>query len=244
MRSDDLRHVCIALASCLLMTATGCDLFERTSIENSAVVQFPANDEDFDFWDTLATQSVVTNDDALHGLLLLADGKDDCETYECRYEAGVQKGWFEGSWGGMPPANQSAKTGWIAVAGCRILEIKGGLTMQLFGDSPRYCSRELTFMGLLPAVSENEALTGLEFTAFVDNIEDRQRLDVALKAREALKKQQKELRRQQEAKRISEVLTPMHSGGVGGTEQSGEEPDSPDPDNAQESSDSPSEPSS
>ena len=59
--------------------------------------------------------------------------------------------------------------------------------MQVFGDSPRYCSRELTFMGLLPAVSENEALTGLEFTAFIDNIEDRQRLDAALEAREKLK---------------------------------------------------------
>ena len=116
--------------------------------------------------------------------------------------------------------------------------------MQLFGDSPRYCSRELTFMGLLPAVSENEALTGLEFTAFIDNIEDRQRLDVALKAREELKKRQKELKRQQEAKRISEVLTPMNTGSVDGTEQSGDDSSSSDPDNAQTSSDTPSEPSS
>ena len=244
MRSDCLRHLCGALACCLMISVTGCDLFERTTIQDSAVVQFPGNDEDFDFWDAISKQSVVTNNDALHGLLLLADGKDDCETYECRYEAGVQKGWFEGSWGGMPPADQSAKTGWIAVAGCKILAIKGGLTMQLFGDSPRYCSRELTFMGLLPAVSENEALSGLEFTAFIDNIEDRQRLDVALKAREELKKRQKELKRQQEAKRISEVLTPMNTGSVDGTEQSGDDSSSSDPDNAQMSSDTPSEPSS
>ena len=34
-------------------------------------------------------------------------------------------------------------------------------------------------MGVLPSVTENEALSGLEFTAYVDNIEDRQRFDAA-----------------------------------------------------------------
>ena len=198
----------------------GCNLFERTTIENSAAVQFPGGDQDFEFWDALSKQSVVTNNDALHGLLLLADGSDDCETYECRYEAAVEKGWFEGSWGGMPAADASAKVGWMAVAGCRILEIDGGLTMRLFGDSPRYCSRELTFMRILPAVTENEALSGLEFTAYVDNIEDRQRFDVAVETRKKLQERQKELKREAEAKRISETLTPMNGNSVGGPEQS------------------------
>ncbi|MDG2424215.1 MAG: hypothetical protein P8M22_09575 [Phycisphaerales bacterium] len=243
MPSDYSRHLGGALICCLIMSMAGCDLFERTTIENSAVMQYPKDDEDFDFWDILSKQSVVTNNDALHGLLLLADGSDPCDTYECRYEAAVTKGWFDGSWGGMPPADQSSKTGWIAVAGCKILAIKGGLTMQVFGDSPRYCSRELTFMGLLPAVSENEALSGLEFTAFIDNIEDRQRLDAALEAREKIKKQQKELKWQQEAKRISEVLTPMHSGPVDGTEQPDADSASTEPDSSKKTSDTPSEPS-
>lgn len=244
MPSDCFRHLLKTLPICLIMLLAGCDLLERTTIQDSAVVQFPKNDEDFDFWDTLSKQSVVTNNDALHGLLLLADDSDACETYECRYEAGVQRGWFDGSWGGMPQADQSAKTGWIAVAGCNILKIKGGLTMQLFGDSPRYCSRELTFMGLLPSVSENEALTGLEFTAFVDNIEDRQRFNAALKAREEIKKRQEEIKDQQEAQRISEVLTPMNAKPIGGSGQSGDVSTSPDPESSKSTSDEPSEPSS
>lgn len=209
----------------------GCSMFDRTTIENSAVQQYPADDQDFDFWDVLAKQSVVTNDDALHGLLLLSDGKDPCTTYECRYETAANKGWFEGSWGGMPPADESARVGWIAVAACKILDIKGGLTMRLFGDSPRYCSRELTFMGLLPSVSENEALTGLEFTALVDNVEDRQRLNKAFEAREKLKEQQREAKRAAEAKRISEILTPMNPGRIEGTDEK-KQADTPSPSQA------------
>ena len=216
------KPVLLLLMLSVVGLGSGCALFERTTLDDSAVVQFPGNDQDFDFWDSLAKQSVVTNDDALHGLLLLSDGSDDCDTYECRYEAGVAKGWFDGSWGGMPPANESARVGWVAVAACQILKIKGGLTMRLFGDSPRYCSRELTFMGLLPSLSENEALTGLEFTALVDNIEDRQRLNQAFEAREKLKEQQKKAKEAAEAKRISEVLTPMHPGPIGGTDDSNE----------------------
>lgn len=220
MRSRKCMLVLIASTLCSL--SVGCTVFDRTVVEDSAVQQFPGNDQDFDFWDSLAKQSVVTNNDALHGLLLLADGKDDCETYECRYQAGMAMGWLDGSWGDMPPANQSAKVGWVAVAACQILKIKGGLTMRLFGDSPRYCSRELTFMGLLPALSENEALTGLEFTALVDNIEDRQRLNLALEAREKLKEKQREAKAAAETKRISEVLTPMHPGRIVGTDDTNE----------------------
>ena len=227
MRGSAMRSSTLSLLSCLLVATAGCDMFERTTIEDSAVVKFPGNDEDFDFWDSLSTQPVVTNNDALHGLLLLNDGKDDCETYECRYQAAVDKGWFDGSWNGMPPTNASAKVGWMAVAGCQILDIQGGLTMQVWGDSPRYCSRELTFMGILPSVTENEALSGLEFTAFVDNIEDRQRFDAAAEARKRLEEQKKASRWQNDAKRNSKVVTPMETNPVAGPEpSSGDTPSS------------------
>jgi hypothetical protein len=222
---------------CTLLPVAGCDLFERTTVEDSAAVKFSGNDEDFEFWDSLSTQPVVTNNDALHGLLLLIDGKDDCETYECRYQAGVDKGWFDGNWGDMPPADESARIGWMAVAGCQILKIKGGLTMQLFGDSPRYCSRELTFMGILPSVTENEALSGLEFTAYVDNIEDRQRFDAAAAARKQLDEQKKASRWQAESKRISEVLTPMDANPVAGPEPSPKDTASPEGDEPSSSTD-------
>jgi hypothetical protein len=70
------------------------------------------------------------------------------------------------------------------VAACRILDIDGGLTMRVFGDSPRYCTRELNAMGMLPGLTANEALTGLEFITLVDNIEGRDRLQRAWDRRE------------------------------------------------------------
>ena len=69
MRSEAL--LTMMLAGLLL---TGCDAFQRTTIEDSAVRTHPEASEDFEFWDALAKQSVVTNNDALHGLLLLLHG--------------------------------------------------------------------------------------------------------------------------------------------------------------------------
>ncbi|MCZ6543072.1 MAG: hypothetical protein O6768_05350, partial [Planctomycetota bacterium] len=49
----------------------------------------------------------------------------------------------------------------------------GGLTMRLFGPSPRYCTRELIFMDILPQRTEHQSLSGLEFIDLVGRIEDR-----------------------------------------------------------------------
>ena len=95
-----------------------------------------------------------------------------------------EKGWLAGTDQPLDP-NESVSVGVLSVAGCRILDIKGGLTMQLFGDSPRYCTRELNAMGVLPGLTPNEALTGLEFISFIDSIEERDRLQRAWKRQEA-----------------------------------------------------------
>ena len=53
------KHVLLLLMGTIVALGSGCTLFERTKLENSAVQQFPSNDQDFDFWDTLAKQSIV-----------------------------------------------------------------------------------------------------------------------------------------------------------------------------------------
>lgn len=67
MRSDRVITMCVA--SVLLMCCCiGC---ERARIKDSAVDQFPRSTEELDFLDALEKQMVVTNDDALHGLIVL-----------------------------------------------------------------------------------------------------------------------------------------------------------------------------
>ncbi len=157
---------------------TGCDLFQRTSVEQSILQAHPGSMDDFDFWDALADQSVVSNDDALHSFILIEDGTDPSPDFQARMALAAQKGWLIGTPTSLE-ANESATVGLLSVAACEILGIEGGLTMRLMGPSPRYCTRELSSMGMLPGLTPNEALTGLEFIAFVGNIEQRMELQEA-----------------------------------------------------------------
>lgn len=152
---------CIAV----LAAAGGC---ERTRIADSAVVRFPAAAQELDFMDALSKQVVVTNDDALHGLITFADGADLCRDYAARVKIAQDKGWVPEGWN--PPADESATVGWMAVAGCKVLDIKGGLTMRVFGPTPRYATRELVFMGVLPMRTDNQSLSGAEFLDYLNRL--------------------------------------------------------------------------
>lgn len=153
-------HVVIAMtfAAALVALLSGC---ARTTLVDSAADKFPGDDAELQFWQQLETQPVVTNNDALHGLTLLADGLDPAEDYEQRIATARERGWLGGS--DAPPANESVRMGTIAVAICEILDIKGGVTMHVFGPIPRYCTRELVFLRYIPPRTEFQAVSGLEF---------------------------------------------------------------------------------
>ena len=59
----------------------------------------------------------------------------------------------------------------IAMAACDILQIEGGLTMRMFGPSPRYCTRELIYLELIPQRTDYQSLSGLEFIDLLGRIE-------------------------------------------------------------------------
>ena len=155
----------------LLLASAGMVGCARTMLESSAVDDWPGNEAELEYLEALETQRVVTNHDALHGLLLLADGADPHETYEQRLADARQRGWLAPD--ASPEANESAAIGMMAMAVCEILEIDGGLTMLFFGPSPRYCTRELIFLDILPPRSEHQSLSGLEFIDLLGRIEDR-----------------------------------------------------------------------
>ena len=155
----------------LLLASAGMVGCARTVLESYAVDDWPGIEAELEYLGALETQRVVTNHDAFHGLLLLADGADSHETYEQRLADARQRGWLAPD--ATPKANESAAIGMMAVAACEILAIEGGLTMRLFGLSPRYCTRELIFLDILPPRSEHQSLSGLEFIDLLGRIEDR-----------------------------------------------------------------------
>jgi hypothetical protein len=169
MRSD-ARRLCGLL---LTVTAAGFTpvACQRTVSSDSLVDAHAAAERDNDYWDGLQTRRAMTNNDALHGLFLLADGVDPAQTYEQRLEAARQRKWI-GS-GDRPPADESATVGLIAVAVCDMLHVRGGLTMQVFGPSHRYCTRELVYLNIIPSRTDNQSLSGLEFLDLAGRVERR-----------------------------------------------------------------------
>ena len=167
MRSDTLTGIACAVSIVLL--GLGCAT-QRTTLDRSAVGLYPGEDYELDFWDELTTQPVVTNDDALHGLLLVVAPELVEANYVARLDAARKRGWI-GEDTDLPPT-ESARVGMIAVAVCDILEIQGGVTMRLLGPSPRYCTRELVFRRVIPLRTATQSLTGLEFIDLVGRVED------------------------------------------------------------------------
>ena len=132
-------------------------------------------DGQISFWHALTEAPICSNDAAFHGLLLYFDGKDDSTDYAGRVaELKSRKMLAEGF---NQPADVAVQRGTIAVALCRALQIKGGVSMQLLGPMDRYATRELEFMGLYPPGSPQQTFSGNEYVGIIGRIEDFQRGD-------------------------------------------------------------------
>lgn len=153
-------------ASAALLLAAGC---QRAVLDSSAVDKFPSADDELEFIDAVEGEKVVTNNDALHALFLISLRADSAADYAGRVAAAKERGWLGASFD--EPANESAEIGWIARAACLEAGVKGGLNMHLFGPIPRYATKELVFMGVLPPRSENQSLSGSAFIDFLNRLD-------------------------------------------------------------------------
>jgi hypothetical protein len=129
-------------------------------------------DSQLEFWHTLATRPVTSNDEAFHGLLLYADGQDPANDYPSRVKTLKTRKMLPVHFD--RPADEAVQRGPLAVAICRALEIKGGVMMRLTG-AERYAVRELQFLDLYPASGPNQTYSGSEFLGIIGRMEDFQR---------------------------------------------------------------------
>jgi hypothetical protein len=161
------RSIAALAASGALALLVAC---ASTHVKDSAVDHAATSATELDFWQGLETQPLLSNHDALHGLLLLAESKDDDAGFAERLAEARRRGWLDATAELDPDA--AAGVGFVAVALCEVLKIEGGLTMKLLGRSPRYCTRALIDAGLLPDRSPNQVLRGPEFIDLVAHAED------------------------------------------------------------------------
>ena len=152
----------------LMLVSTGCANM-RTIQPQSVVDTLGSVDAELDFWDEIATHRAVTNNDALHGLLLAA-GETNVVGDAARLDAARARGWIGPNQ--TLEMNETATLGLIAMGASEILGIRGGLTAHLLGPSPRTATRELIFRRLIPRRSDNQSVSGLEFIDIVNRCED------------------------------------------------------------------------
>ena len=73
------------------------------------------------------------------------------------------------------PGDTAAHKGALAVAIMKILQEKGGVTIRLFGNSPRYSTRELMFLNIYPPSTPNQVISGNQLVGIIGQVEDFQR---------------------------------------------------------------------
>src|SRR5207237_1202942 len=141
----------------LLGLASGC---QTARVERPLTRELGGNDpnQQLEFWHRLAEQSVTSNDDAFHGLLLFLDGDDPAADYAGRVRTLQSRGLLPSF---NQPAEQAVQRGTLAVALVKALDIKGGVMLRLLGPTPRYAVRELVFMELYPPSSPSQTFSGV-----------------------------------------------------------------------------------
>ena len=104
----------------------------------------------------------------------IEENEDPVQTYEARVEVLKSRGMLPLNFD--RPADDAVHRGNLAVAICRILEIKGGVVMRVFKPSRRYAVRELVYLGIYPLSSPYQTFSGGDFVALIGRMEDIQRV--------------------------------------------------------------------
>jgi hypothetical protein len=142
--------------------------------QTSVTDRYARPEQELDHAEALESTSVVTNNDMLHGFIVFTMGEDPWVTYAQRVLDARSRGWVPKDW--REPANESATVGRMASIASHIVEIRGGLSFMLLGPTPRYALRELIYQDILPARTENQSISGLEFTDFLNRLSRMSRL--------------------------------------------------------------------
>ncbi len=159
----------LALACALMPALAGCQGSQHAS---PLITEYDPADArgELDFWHGLADQPITTHNDALHGLIELANGTDPAATYEQRIVWLCEHGYMD--WGWYEAHDLAVTRGLVAGVLCRILEIEGGVTMRLIGPHPRYAVRELVYREIMRPGTFQQAMSGIEFVGVIGKARD------------------------------------------------------------------------
>ncbi|MFG0247981.1 MAG: hypothetical protein ACF8OB_03770 [Phycisphaeraceae bacterium JB051] len=160
------------LVTCVMALAmTGCQTAEVTT---SLTSQYAGNDMDsqMNFWHSLNDKKLISNDEAFHGVLLMHCGEDHAKNYDERVWRLTEDKLLSADFKGQE--NEAITRGQLAAVLARILDIKGGVMMRLFGPQPRYALKEMVALRIFPTSSSQQVLNGAQFIEIMGRAEDYQ----------------------------------------------------------------------
>lgn len=139
----------------------------RPMVEVSAADLFSwgrdASSQQLEFYDELANRPIVSQDDAVHAVLLLASGSSAL-TYEGRLTLAKSRGWLDQSY--SPPAREAVTVGEVSQMLARVLRVRGW-------GSPADATAAMKREGLIPESAEAaQGLTGNQMLAVLSGARD------------------------------------------------------------------------
>jgi hypothetical protein len=103
-------------------------------------------------------------EDVCRVISTLLHDKDPQQPFDKMRTSLIKEGIIPGDW--VYKRESPVTKGMLAYMLCKVLDIKGGLTMRIFGTSQRYALRECKWIGLITrASSAKEYVSGKELLA-------------------------------------------------------------------------------
>ena len=123
--------------------------------------KLPDDDGSPGFIDRISSETLVSEDDAMRGIVMLLSGTDKAENFQARVDILLAKKVVDRTWDfdGARPITRG-KLAYMVYQACGI---SGGVVLQLTGPSQRYCLRELQYLGIMPPGSLLAKVSGMEF---------------------------------------------------------------------------------
>jgi len=163
------RKYLLTTAACLLglMCLTGCSQDQPLKVSaepDAAAKPLPSGELSDAYLDRISTQAAVSENDAMHGLLLLVDGKDNAKNFAQRVKLLADAGILSRNWTFV--ASRPITKGKLAYMVYQAAGMSGGVILSVSGPSQRYCLRELQYQKVMVETgSYYSPVSGMEFIA-------------------------------------------------------------------------------
>jgi hypothetical protein len=145
----------------LLLVLVGCE-GPMGSIEGKgSPLVLPAGEDSAGYLDRLSDQNTVSENDAMRGILLLLDGKDEAQSFEERRQTLLERGIVSGKW--TFQKDRPITRGKFAYMIYQAIKLPGGLILTVGGPNQRYCLRELEFHQFMAQGFILAPVTGMEY---------------------------------------------------------------------------------